>query len=85
MGREVLYVVDTGIGYVRLLEQGSAIAHTIGERVNSPSSRSTRFFSIRNRPPDRGRRVASVLDIRDFMMPPDRHATDTSPPASEQA
>ena len=34
MGREVLYVVDTGIGYVRLLEQGSAIAHNIGETVH---------------------------------------------------
>ena len=34
MGREVLYVVDTGIGYIRLLEQGSAIAHSTGELVH---------------------------------------------------
>jgi inositol-phosphate transport system ATP-binding protein len=34
MGREVLYVVDTGIGYVRLLEQGSDIAHAIGAPVH---------------------------------------------------
>ncbi|MFI5011823.1 MAG: ABC transporter ATP-binding protein [Hyphomicrobiales bacterium] len=33
MGREVLYVVDTGLGYVRVLEQGSAAAHAIGEEV----------------------------------------------------
>ncbi len=34
MGREVLYVVDTGIGYVRLLEQGSDINHAIGAPVH---------------------------------------------------
>jgi inositol-phosphate transport system ATP-binding protein len=33
MGREVLYVVDTGIGYVRVLEQGSSAAHAISEDV----------------------------------------------------
>jgi inositol-phosphate transport system ATP-binding protein len=33
MGREVLYVVDTGIGYVRVLQQGSSAAHAIGEEV----------------------------------------------------
>jgi len=33
MGREVLYVVDTGIGYLRVLEQGSRAAHIIGEKV----------------------------------------------------
>jgi inositol-phosphate transport system ATP-binding protein len=33
MGREVLYVVDTGIGHVRVLEQGSAAAHAIGVEV----------------------------------------------------
>jgi inositol-phosphate transport system ATP-binding protein len=33
MGREVLYVVDTGIGYVRVLEQGSGAAHAIGDEV----------------------------------------------------
>jgi inositol-phosphate transport system ATP-binding protein len=33
MGREVLYVVDTGIGYVRVLEQGSAAAYAIGAEV----------------------------------------------------
>ncbi len=34
MGREVLYVVETDIGYVRLLEQGSTIARSIGDRVS---------------------------------------------------
>jgi inositol-phosphate transport system ATP-binding protein len=34
MGREILYVVETGIGYVRLLEQGSEIAHAVGEPVH---------------------------------------------------
>jgi inositol-phosphate transport system ATP-binding protein len=34
MGREILYVVDTDIGYVRVLEHGSAAAHTAGEPVN---------------------------------------------------
>jgi inositol-phosphate transport system ATP-binding protein len=33
MGREVLYVVETGLGHVRVLEQGSAAAHKIGEEV----------------------------------------------------
>jgi inositol-phosphate transport system ATP-binding protein len=33
MGREVLYVVSTGIGTIRVLEQGSAAAHEIGEEV----------------------------------------------------
>jgi inositol-phosphate transport system ATP-binding protein len=33
MGREVLYVVDTGIGYIRVLEQGSVAAHAIGDEV----------------------------------------------------
>ncbi len=33
MGREVLYVVETGIGYIRLLEQGAAIARAIGAPV----------------------------------------------------
>ena len=33
MGREVLYVVDTGIGYVRVLEQGSSAAHASSEEV----------------------------------------------------
>jgi inositol-phosphate transport system ATP-binding protein len=31
MGREVLYVVDTDLGHIRVLEQGSKVAHTIGE------------------------------------------------------
>ena len=34
MGREVLYVVETGVGYVRLLKQGSEIDHAIGESVH---------------------------------------------------
>jgi len=34
MGREILYVVDTDIGYMRVLEHGSAAAHTAGEPVN---------------------------------------------------
>jgi inositol-phosphate transport system ATP-binding protein len=41
MGREILYVVDTGIGYVRVLEQGSQARHAAGEGVNvefSPES-----------------------------------------------
>ena len=41
MGREVLYVVDTDVGHVRVLEHGSSPAHTGGERVNidfSPDS-----------------------------------------------
>jgi inositol-phosphate transport system ATP-binding protein len=33
MGREVLYVVETGLGYVRLLEQGSEIGRAIGQPV----------------------------------------------------
>jgi inositol-phosphate transport system ATP-binding protein len=40
MGREILYVVETDIGYVRVLEHGSAAAHATGEPVNihfSPS------------------------------------------------
>jgi inositol-phosphate transport system ATP-binding protein len=34
MGREILYVVDTDVGYLRVLEHGSASAHTAGEPVN---------------------------------------------------
>ncbi len=40
MGREILYVVDTDIGHIRLLEQGSAARHGIGTAVRvgfSPS------------------------------------------------
>ncbi|MBP2234599.1 inositol-phosphate transport system ATP-binding protein [Sinorhizobium kostiense] len=33
MGREILYVVETGMGAVRVLEQGSFVGHTIGEQV----------------------------------------------------
>jgi inositol-phosphate transport system ATP-binding protein len=33
MGREVLYVVETGLGYIRLLEQGSDIGRAIGQPV----------------------------------------------------
>jgi inositol-phosphate transport system ATP-binding protein len=33
MGREILYVVETDIGYVRVLEQGSSAVHPIGEGV----------------------------------------------------
>ncbi|SDB30160.1 ABC transporter ATP-binding protein [Bauldia litoralis] len=33
MGREVLYVVSTDIGYVRVLEQGSVAGHAAGEKV----------------------------------------------------
>jgi inositol-phosphate transport system ATP-binding protein len=33
MGREVLYVVETGIGTVRVLEQGSSAYHSTGEAV----------------------------------------------------
>jgi inositol-phosphate transport system ATP-binding protein len=41
MGREILYVVETGVGYVRLLEQGSSVRHAIGSAVRvsfSPSN-----------------------------------------------
>ncbi|BCH22594.1 ABC transporter ATP-binding protein [Mesorhizobium sp. L-8-3] len=33
MGREILYVVDTGVGTVRVLVQGSSAAHSPGEEV----------------------------------------------------
>ena len=33
MGREILYVVETGIGTIRVLEQGSSAAHATGEKV----------------------------------------------------
>ena len=34
MGREILYVVETGLGQVRVLEQGSSPNHAIGEAVH---------------------------------------------------
>jgi inositol-phosphate transport system ATP-binding protein len=34
MGREILYVVETDIGYVRVLEHGSSAAYAAGEPVN---------------------------------------------------
>jgi inositol-phosphate transport system ATP-binding protein len=34
MGREILYVVDTDIGYLRVIEQGSAAPHGAREAVN---------------------------------------------------
>jgi inositol-phosphate transport system ATP-binding protein len=34
MGREVLYVVETGAGDVRVLEHGSSAAHGAGEAVH---------------------------------------------------
>ena len=33
MGREILYVVETGMGAVRVLEQGSSAGHSTGEEV----------------------------------------------------
>ncbi|MEX2319392.1 MAG: ABC transporter ATP-binding protein [Bauldia sp.] len=33
MGREILYVIETGVGYVRLLEQGSSARHPVGAAV----------------------------------------------------
>src|SRR6516165_6489060 len=33
MGREILYIVDTDIGYLRVLEPGSVAAHAVGEPV----------------------------------------------------
>ena len=33
MGREILYVVDTDVGYLRVLEHGSVAAHAVGEPV----------------------------------------------------
>jgi inositol-phosphate transport system ATP-binding protein len=34
MGREILYVVDTGVGHMRVLEHGSSAAHAPGEAVH---------------------------------------------------
>ena len=34
MGREILYVIETDIGYVRVLEHGSLAVHAAGEPVN---------------------------------------------------
>jgi inositol-phosphate transport system ATP-binding protein len=34
MGREILYVVETDVGSVRVLEHGSLAAHAAGEPVN---------------------------------------------------
>ena len=34
MGREILYVVETDAGHVRVLEHGSSAAHSADERVN---------------------------------------------------
>jgi inositol-phosphate transport system ATP-binding protein len=34
MGREILYIVDTDIGYLRVLEHGSIAAHAVGEPVS---------------------------------------------------
>jgi inositol-phosphate transport system ATP-binding protein len=34
MGREVLYVIETGAGHVRVLQHGSSAAHAAGGRVN---------------------------------------------------
>ena len=46
MGREILYVVDSSIGTVRVLEPGSVAAHRIGEAVNLAfSERDTLVFS----------------------------------------
>ena len=33
MGREVLYVVESALGHVRVLEAGSDVRHRIGEAV----------------------------------------------------
>jgi inositol-phosphate transport system ATP-binding protein len=47
MGREVLYVIDTGVGFVRLLEQGASARHSIGSavRVDFSASNSLVFDS----------------------------------------
>src|SRR5262249_13655887 len=34
MGREVLYIVETDVGLIRVLEHGSSTAHAIGERIH---------------------------------------------------
>ncbi len=34
MGREILYVVETGLGHIRVLEQGSSPSHAPGEGVH---------------------------------------------------
>ena len=34
MGREILYVIQSGLGYVRLLEQGSVAQHIVGSPVH---------------------------------------------------
>jgi len=51
MGREILYVVDTDVGHIRLLEQGSSARHGIGTavRVGFSSSDSLVFDSTTGR------------------------------------
>ena len=39
MGREILYVVETSVGQMRVLEHGSSAAHAAGEAVQSDSRR----------------------------------------------
>jgi inositol-phosphate transport system ATP-binding protein len=51
MGREILYVVETGLGLMRVLEHGSSAAHRPGEavRVDFPSDRSLVFDATTER------------------------------------
>jgi inositol-phosphate transport system ATP-binding protein len=56
MGREILYVVETGIGQVRVLEPGSIAAHKSGDQVNVGFAEdSTLVFSQAN-----GERIADA-------------------------
>ena len=34
MGREILYVIDSPVGHVRILEGGSVATHRIGDQVH---------------------------------------------------
>ena len=45
MGREILFVVDSCLGIVRVLEAGSVAAHRVGDQVNLTfSERNTLVF-----------------------------------------
>ena len=61
MGREILYVVDTDVGHVRVLEHGSSAAHAAGEAVNvgfSPDD--SLVFDTASETPDARRAGASA-------------------------
>lgn len=56
MGREILYVVDTEIGTLRVLEGGSTAAHRIDEQVNLEYSKENSLVFKR----DTGSRMANA-------------------------